>query len=395
MIKHIDLFMPPNISQYGVLHHFTKKLHEALLRMGLKSRILIAQKNNPKPFLAELFNEIPDCTLSFNGLLPDEEGLFFSDLIRIPHVAVTIDSPNNFYLLAKSPYTIITSVDRDAVEFYRGIQAPHALFLPHGVEKLNIKPEEHPRPYDVVLLATAIDFEHIRSQWKNKFPDTICKVLDDAAELALSSKNISYIKAFVISLDKHLTKGAPIDPAKLNSIDILEQLELYIRGKERIELLKAIKDAKVDIFGASSPTASWKKLTGTLSSNIVIHEGVPFDQAFDIMQKSKIILNSCAWIRNGLHERILCGSMAGAAVITAENPYLKENFTDQVHIGFYQFGRWDAVNSIINDWLKDENKRKNIAMAGREQVLHHHTWDHRAAALIKELNPIISQFKQA
>src|SRR5262249_10865415 len=96
MIKHIDLFMPPNISQYGVLHHFTIKMNEALQRSGVRSRILEAQKDNPKPFLSELFNEIPDCTLSFNGLLPDKEGRFFCDLVKIPHVACTIDSPNAF-----------------------------------------------------------------------------------------------------------------------------------------------------------------------------------------------------------------------------------------------------------------------------------------------------------
>ena len=216
MIKHIDLFMPPNLSQYGVLHHFTKKFHEALLRAGVHSRILIAERNNPKPFLAELFKEIPDCTLSFNGLLPDSEGLFFCDLIRIPHVAFTVDSPNNFYLLAKSPYTIISTVDRDAVDFYRGIHAQNVLFLPHGVEKIPpAKASDENRPYDVILLATAIDFEHHRSQWKNKFPEAICKVMDDAAELALSNHNESYIKAFVICLDRHLSKGAKIDAGQV------------------------------------------------------------------------------------------------------------------------------------------------------------------------------------
>jgi spore maturation protein CgeB len=394
MIKHIDLFMPPNVSQYGVLHHFTKKMHEALLRIGVHSRILTAQRNNPKPFLAELFKEVPDCTLSFNGLLPDEEGLFFCDLIRIPHVAFLVDSPNHFFLLAKSPHTIIATVDRYAVEFYHSINARHAFFLPHGVEKLtNIKPEDNHRPYDVLMLASVIDFDYIRSLWKDKFSEAICKVMDDAAEQALSGASTFYINAFVIALDKHLSKGAKIDPSKINSIDILSELELYIRGKERLGLIKAIKDAKVDLFGASAPTATWKKLLGKNSSNVIVHEDVPFDQALELMQKSKIVLNSCAWIRNGTHERILSGLMAGAAVITDENPYMKENFADQTHIGFYRFNHWDHVNSIVNDWLANEDKRKKIAIAGREQVLHHHTWDQRVGTLLKELTPILAKLK--
>ncbi len=77
MIKRIDVFMPPR-SQYGVLHHFTRKLSEALGRAGVEASLLEAQYDNPKPFLDKIFSDRPDCTLSFNGLLPDREGRFFA-----------------------------------------------------------------------------------------------------------------------------------------------------------------------------------------------------------------------------------------------------------------------------------------------------------------------------
>src|SRR5262249_44553215 len=154
-IKRIDLFMPPNLSQYGVLHHFTKKLQEAFSRLSVNCRILEAQRNNPKPFLTELFKDPPDCTLSFNGLLPDEEGRFFADLIRIPHVAYVVDSPNSFVSLVQSPFTIIASVDGKSCEFFRGIHGAHVLFMPHGVEKdLGMEFYDHERPYDVLLLSS-------------------------------------------------------------------------------------------------------------------------------------------------------------------------------------------------------------------------------------------------
>ena len=387
--------MPPNVSQYGVLHHFTKKFHEALLRLGVHSRILEAERNNPKPFLSELFKEVPDCTLSFNGLLPDEEGRFFCDLIRIPHVAVTVDSPNGFFSLANSPYTIITAVDRNACDFYRGIKAPHVLFMPHGVEKnLNLKNEHEKRPYEVVMLSSVIDFEHIRQEWRKKYSAALCKVLDEAAEYALSDQKTPYVQAFVMTLDKHISQGANIDPRKIEFIELLDDLETYIRGKDRVELVKAIKSAKVDIFGSSAPTTTWKKQLGEGHSNIIIHDSVPYDQAIELMQKSKIILNSCAWIKNGTHERTLAGLAAGAAVITAENVYMNENFTDGSNIIFYRYNQWDKVDPLINNLLSDESRRNQIAHAGREQVMHHHTWDQRASVLIKELTPIINKFKE-
>src|SRR6516162_3155093 len=105
-MKKIDVFMPP-LSQYSVLHHFTKKLHEALVQQGIVSRLLEAKHNDPGPFLDALLKDPPDCTLSFNGLLPDNQGRFFSDMIRIPHVACLVDSPTNFLTLVRSPYSVI------------------------------------------------------------------------------------------------------------------------------------------------------------------------------------------------------------------------------------------------------------------------------------------------
>lgn len=392
MIKRIDLFLPPNVSQYGVLHHFTQKLYEALLRIGVNARILVAQHDNPKPFLAELFKDVPDCTLSFNGLLPDEEGRFFADLIRIPHVAFVVDSPNGFVSLANSPYTVIASVDQNACDFFRGVNAKNVLFLPHGVEKNLNFPRDEERPYDVVMLASCIDYEEIRKQWHQKYPNPLAKLLEEAAETALRDEKTSYVQAFVEAMDKELARGAALDPNKIDFIDILDQLEMYIRGRERVELLRSIKDAPIDLFGSNAATTTWKKqLSG--NSNITIHDAVPYDQALEIMQKSKIVLNSCAWIKRGTHERTLSGLAAGALVVTSENQYMRENFTDGVNIAFYRYQELDKVNPLINQYLKDESLRKKVALAGREQVMHHHTWDIRAGALVRELSPILQTIR--
>ncbi len=391
MIKNIDLFMPPNISQYGVLHHFTKKFHEALLRLGVNSRILVAEHQNPKPFLTELFKDAPDCTLSFNGLLPDEEGRFFCDLIRIPHVACIVDSPNDFISLAKSPNTIVASVDRDACDFFRGVHCKHVIFMPHGVEKnLNFDQKEDKRTYDVVLLASCIDYEKIQKDWKSKYGAAVSKIMLEAAETSLNEVNTSYVQAFVSALDKQQPAGA-IDPRKIDIITLLDELEIYIRGRERVELVRSIKDARVDVFGSSSATMTWKKQLP--QSNVVVHDAVPYDQALEIMQKSKIVLNSCAWIKKGTHERILAAMACGALVVAEDNPYMREHFTDGTHIAYYRFNQLDQVNALINGYLADESKRRKVALAGREQVMHHHTWDHRAAGLLKELDPILKSLK--
>jgi spore maturation protein CgeB len=395
MIKRIDLFLPPNVSQYGVLHHFTHKLHEAFLRIGVNARILIAQHDNPKPFLAELFKDVPDCTLSFNGLLPDEEGRFFADLIRIPHFAYVVDSPNGFVSLANSPFTLIGSVDQNACDFFRGVNAKHVFFTPHGVEKNLHPPRDEERPYDVVMLASCIDYEAIRQGWKKKYPAPLATLLEDAAETALRDDKTSYVQAFVAAMDKEMHQGTALDPNKIDFIAILDELEMYIRGKERIELLRSIKDARVDLFGSNAATTTWKKqLAG--KTNITFHDPVPYDQALEIMGKAKILLNSCAWIKRGTHERTLAGLAEGALVLTSDNEYMRrEKFVDGSNIAFFRYRDLASVNDQIKQYLHDEPLRKKVAHAGREQVMHHHTWDIRAGTLIKELDPILQAMRSA
>ncbi len=394
MIKRIDLFMPPNLSQYGVLHHFTTKFHEALLRLGVNSRILEAQYDNPKPFLTELFKDAPDCTLSFNGLLPDQEGRFFCDLIHIPHIAYVVDPPNGYVALAKSPLTAIASVDGKACEFFRGINVQNVFFLPHGVEKnLHTESKDQQRTYDVVLLASCIDYERIRKEWKTKYPGPLGQALEEAADTALANPNITYIEAFAAAVDKYISKKQ-LDPNKIDLLNLLDELEIYLRGKARVDLIRSIKDVKIDIFGSPSSTMDWKTQLKE-QKNVTVHAAVPYDQALEIMQKSKILLNSCAWLKYGVHERVLAGLASGALVFTEDNPYLREQgFSDGTNIAFYRYNELDKVNAAINRYLKNEDLRKKTAAAGRDQVLRHHTWDHRAATLLREIEPFVNSRRQ-
>src|SRR5262249_41690528 len=152
-----------------------------------------------------------------------------------------------------------------------------------------------------------------------------------------------YYQAFAQALEKHVNLQKGIDPRSIDFVAILDDLEMYIRGKDRFELIDAIKDAKVDIFGSADGEVGWKNYLGH-KRNITVHEPVPFEQALAIMKHSKIVLNSCPWIKNGAHERIFSGLACGALVITSENPYMSQEFKDGESIVFYQHKKWDKAN---------------------------------------------------
>lgn len=393
MINRIDLFMPP-ISQYGVLHHFTTMLAEGLMRNGVHCRILQAQRDNPKAFIDDILSDPPECTLSFNGLLPDAEGHFFCDLIKIPHVACLVDSPNRFLPLIQSQRTIITCPDETGVEFLRGTHARHVLFMPHAVEKTLSVDLDGDRPYDVTLLSSCIDYENIRKKWPEKFPPVLCKAMEAAAEATLSDQVTPYSYALAHAIDREAKSGNSFDPRTINFLDVLDELESYINGKDRIELVKNIKDAQVHIFGSQTGPKGWKEYLGS-TFNTTVHGQIPFEEALQTMKKSKIILNSCPKMKRGAHERIFTGLACGALVITSENPYLDTIFKDGQSISFYQHKQRHKINEQINHYLSNKDEREQVAARGREIVMRGHTWDHRAITLIKQLSPILESMKHA
>jgi len=388
MLKRVDLFMPP-ISQYSVLHHFTRKLAEGFNRVGVNARILEAEKNNPKPFLDAIFSDPPDCTISFNGLLPDENGNFLADMIKIPHVALVVDSPNQYFPLATSKYTIVASVDRFYCDFFRGLGCPHVLFIPHAVEAELATSPKTERVFDVVMLGSFLDPEKIRQDWlKVCTPPELCKIMDEAAEISLMQDETSYIKAFVEAIARQEGKFGGLDPSTINYPLVFDQLEAFIRAKERIELIKSIKDAKVNLFGSGAVPITQKYLRNS-NANVIAHDGVPFEQALEIFKKTKITLNSAPHLKDGSHERVFSALAAGSSVISSESSYLREIFKSKDGLIFYSFKDRNKVNDEVNRLLHNEAERQKSVQSKQKTVLDGHTWDHRAMLLARELSPIL------
>jgi glycosyltransferase involved in cell wall biosynthesis len=388
-LKKIYLFSSIS-TQYGVLNHFLEELSNALNRQGVICRLIEAKKDDPRSFLDELLKDPPDCTLSFNGLLPDEEGRFLADLIKIPHFAYLTDAPHHYFPLVKSQYTMIGCIDRNFCQTFRDFKVPHVLFLPHAVSQ-TLTPSIEAKPiYDLLLLNSFIDYEAIRQEWKNKYEPDLIHVLDEAAELTLNDQKISYMQAFIQTLDQHLRAGKAIDPRKIDFEILLDDLEAYIGGKSRVEFIQAIDEATVHIFGSQPQIGGWKKYLNK-KENVNIHPPVPFQEALKLMTQAKIVLNCTPEIKQGAHERIFSGLACGAAVLTLDTPYVREQFTDEENILVYAPRNWNELNRKIKTYLSDDDKRCRLASLGREKVMQADTWDQRALTLIKELPLMISK----
>jgi glycosyltransferase involved in cell wall biosynthesis len=376
-IKKIHLFSPV-ADEYGVIDSYTHELAAALERQGVATCLLKANHQNPSAFLNQILKDRPDCTLSFDGLLPDAEGRFLADLVQIPHVAILTHAPHNYFTLVHSQYTIVTCIDLSFVQTFKSMNFAPALFLPFATSKNLVPLKQTDFLYDVVMLNTYMDYDLVRQQWQKQYGSAISAVLDEAAEQTLSNDEITYLQALVQTLDQHLKMSKQIDPRAVNFEDLLDYLETYVVAKGRTDLLQAIEGVDVHVFGSGD----WNKHLSN-KKHIHIHEALSYSQALECMQRTKLVLDCSPQIKNGLPSRVLSGLACGALPLALDTPFLRTTFQEDVLL--YPLRKKNVLNQHIQLALQDEHMRQQIVTKGRLKVMQQHTWDQRAQTLIQQL----------
>lgn len=385
-LKRIDLLS--SHASDSVSATFTSELAEALTRQGINCRLLVLKKESSKHFLEQIFSDPPDCTLSFNGLLPDAKGHFLSDLIHIPHLAYITESFHHFFDLAQSSMNSIACADAFFCKTFADFGFCRTLFLPQGIDK-NLKPLNEPAvEYEAVMFSNFLDPLKIKERWKKKYPEAICKMLQEAAENTLSSTSLSYIEAFTHAFNI-LLEAYPLDPTCFSQENLLEDLELYIRAVDCVELLKAVKETPVHVFGSCRTSEEWQALLGKEHSPIISHPTVSYPKSIEILQKSKIVLVSTP--TRSSNEMIFAGLASGAAVLTTEHEWLKKFFKDKESLLFYHRKRPHLIPETLSYYLENEPERRALASKGRAIVMTQHTWDQRAQTLVEKLPDLLNQ----
>jgi len=323
----IDFLIGDNT--YGSTLHFAKAFSQALERKGVTSRLHWIADGHFFHAFHEITQDPPNLTCSFSDV--HLSGNPIGDLWQIPHLSLLIDPAIYFLHQLKGKYSWVSCVDQGDVEFVRKLNFERVFYLPHGGDRELVTPPAKKRPYDVVFFGSCT--EHATQDEK---------VLV-ASERVLSPENISILHA-------------------LTDLNIYEELlpryhtevDLYTRFHDRINLLRSLKSHNVHIWG----NGPWEKYV----PNATVHPPVPFDQTLEIMKQAKVVVNSSPRFKQGLHERILYGSLCGAAVLSAHGG----GYT-------YRYGEWE--DQSFENW-------EEVAKKSQAQVLAEHTWDHRAKTLL-------------
>lgn len=371
---------------YSSKFYFTEKLAEALRRQGIEIKVL-QWPSGPVPaeILSIIAKEKPMITASFNQPAPLSDKSYFFENLQIFHLTLLLDPAIYEINLATSPFALVSCVDQWDCQFFEAAQMERVFFLPHAVEReLSFDPGKE-RGFDVVFIGTFYDPDNLRAWWNEHQSKEECKVIEDAIDIGLSDHKTPFYQALMKSLLFH-----GISPKEVDALRLAYYVDFYMRGIERINLIRSIKDASVHLFGAPDwreelPIKSWEDYFKN-QKNVTLHSAVSYAQSLEILKDSKICLNSMPMFKNGSHERIFAALACGALPLTSDNLFVREHFVENQDLLLFKFKDLDRVNDQVNLYLSDEKSRMKIVTNGREKVLQAHTWDQRAQKIVEMLN---------
>jgi len=389
LLRSVCLLVNDNL--YNSKRYFSYRLKEALERQGVRCEVVDVKSGTlDAQHILFIQNLHPDITLSFSTVacLPDRT--FIWDHLQIPHLFILVDPAIYYLLFIQSKYAMLSCVDHFDLRFLqKSANFKTAFFLPHAVERemLDI-PIDVERPYDVVMIGSCYDHEGLQQNWRSHLSPPVCDVIEHTIDLTLKDPKKHFTEALVEAWN-----ASGLDFQGVNFLQLCIYIDNYIRGKDRVELIRSIRNAHVHIFGGlfwdeEGKMKNWDQYVGN-QKNVTIHKPVGFEEVFFILKQSKICLNSTPFFKYGSHERVFNSLATGCAVIASENGYLSEHFSPHDGVSFYNFQHREEVNSVIDFWLTREEYRLEAVHRGRDLVMRGHTWDNRAQSICEEVPELL------
>jgi glycosyltransferase involved in cell wall biosynthesis len=370
---------------YESKRHFTAKFAEAFRRKGLEV-VLDDCEGGTFPLWKSLRGTPPDFLASFNRFSNFADGKYIWEMSQIPAVSFLVD-PVFYDQATLSPLSIATCVDRWEVAQYG---KENLFFMPHAVEReLSFDPMQ-PRPYDVVLIGSCYDPDHLKQFWRSLKAPLFAEMIEEGIALCLADSTINFLEAAQRVVDSRKLSITQIPFPKL-----VYYIDNYVRGIDRLELIRSLDGVQVHVFGGTCwrqerPLKGWSHYLATLP-NVVLHPAIDFYESLEILKQSKIVLNSSPFFRDGTHERIFTALACGAFPITSYSRYIDEQFVEGEDLIQYTFNEREKVKSAVQGLLANETKRRAGVESGRQKVLTYHTWDQRVDELMQKLPPLLKK----
>ncbi len=327
--------------------------------------------------------------ISLNNIgmhLEFEDGLNIWDRYQIPFYNILMDHPFHYKAaLDRAPEQILLCMDRNHVDYVKRFfpNIKRVAFFPHAgielrkkdmacAEESSYLPIEE-RKIDV-LYAGGLS----RYAAEGLIPDLGSIREFDAFELVKNAleKLINTPELTTEHVIEQCLKeiNFKINDKKLGEtiaeLRFLDALAVSFYREQAVRIL-AENGVTVTVFGVGWDRCEWE------SPNVVYAGVTSPAQILELMNQSKIVLNTMTWFKQGAHDRIFNGMLAGAAVVSDRSEYVEEIFTKQKQLQLFSLDGIKELPEIVQSLLQHPRVAQDMADCGYEETRRKHMWINR------------------
>lgn len=339
-------------------------------------------------------------TFNFIGLSGEEE-LWELDEEGEPRVSlwekldmvclnIMVDHPIYYYQALRYPLPEMRTfcVDRDHVSYMRRFYPKICCeFLPLAgnclmdagacAQKSDVLFEQWAaRPYPLVFTANYVPVSNIDRQlaglepeYRDFYYEIIHAFIRNPKQDLLTCME-AYLRREMPELsDAQLCEGMSSMPA----------VDLWIRTYFREKTVRILAEGgiQVHLFGKD-----WEQVSCTHPENLVsVGHMVDSAECVRAMAQAKLALNTMPWFKDGAHDRIFTAMLQGAAALTDDSGYLREQFRQMETIVYYDLQKLEELPQQVSALLDDPQRLFETACRGRAAAERAHTWKSRAEIL--------------
>lgn len=305
----------------NILRWWTGKILDGLARHGLDHVLIDFTANDWRDQLADcMAGGNPLFVFAFQGFAMDVrlENENFWARNDIPFLAYLGDSPYHSPGLhaAEGPGLYLLYGCEDFLHTYRHILngRAYATTLPYGYPEnpaADLVPWAH-RAHDLVFAKTGIDPARLRQGWAG-LPAVTRAIIEDSAAHVLTGSDDTVTTTCAAAFDD---RSIHWGERRELFLFVASTVDRYARAVRADRMVRALLHHDALIVG------DWPHID-TAGARARFHAPVAADTLDALYADSRIVVNTSPTVRRGMHERIMAGLFAKAAVLSDTTPFLQ------------------------------------------------------------------------
>ncbi len=366
-----------DVTQYNVLKVFEKELCNNLINMGIKIDT-IKIGDTISPMLCNYY----DLCFSINGGLLDMGDYVLKNYFNIPLYVYYVDHPLWFsgrINRLREQHCIVADDDwKGYVDRHCQLSYEADVVMPAGVEGIHSKTPFKERKYPVVFCGSyrnCLDILRGIKEQRESFAIFLNHMIEEGLKYPsltiedIYNRTLEYFK-FPLEDDEEYTEF----------LSACGDVESYLRGYYRERAIKLLLEAgiPVEVYGEG-----WEQLDCNRKELLHCHAPLDYREMLDVFADAKIVINVMPWAKAGFHDRIACGMLNGALVVSDETRYMREEHLHEDKLILYSLQEIQEMPQKVAYYLEHLDEAAGIAQKGYQWARENHTWKNRAEQFLR------------